>query len=99
MGRLTGVIGLLLWLYSGHGTAAVPDPLLKAPAAQAQRHELIATVARMDRGNGAGGDVYFVGFAGFGEQKVFRREAELARAEFGERYATGSRSLLLANDV
>ena len=85
MGRLTWVAGLLLWLYTGHGIAAVPDPLLKAPPAQAQRRELLATVSRMERGNGAGGDVYFVGFAGFGEQKVFRREAELARQEFGER--------------
>jgi hypothetical protein len=99
MGRLTWILGLLLWLDAGHGIAAVPDSLLKAPPAQAQRRELTATVARMDRGNDAGGDVYFVGFAGYGEQKVFRHEAELARREFGERYATGSRSLLLANDI
>lgn len=78
--------------------AGPPDPLLKPPAAQIQRRALIATVSRMDRGNSAGGDVYFVGFAGFGEQKVFRKEAELAQQVFRSRYATGSRSLLLVND-
>ncbi len=59
----------------------------------------MTTVSRMDRGNAAGGDVYFVGFAGFGEQKVFRKEAELAQRVFGARYATGDRSLLLVNDI
>jgi hypothetical protein len=53
----------------------------------------------MDHGNAAGGDVYFVGFAGFGEQKVFRKEAELAQQVFGSRFATGNRSLLLVNDI
>jgi hypothetical protein len=45
------------------------------------------------------GDVWFVGFAGFGEQKVFRKEAELARQVFGARYDAASRSLLLVNDI
>jgi hypothetical protein len=76
-----------------------PNPLLRPPPPGAQRQTLLAAVARMDRGNGAGGDVYFVGFAGFGEQKVFRKEAELGRQVFGARYATGNRSLLLVNDV
>ena len=45
------------------------------------------------------GDVYFVGFAGYGEQKVFRKEAELAQQVFGARFATANRSLLLVNDI
>ena len=81
----TWVAALLLCLPAGHALADAPDPLLKAPPAQAQRHALIATVDQMDRDNAAGGDVYFVGFAGFGEQKVFRTEAELARRVFGAR--------------
>jgi hypothetical protein len=71
----------------------------RAAGADAQRNFLLASVSRMDRGNAAGGDVYFVGFAGFGEQKVFRKEAELAQQVFGSRYATGNRSLLLVNDI
>jgi hypothetical protein len=97
MGRVT--IGcLLLWL-TGVSLAGASDPsLLKPPTAAAQRQTLVSAVARMERGNAAGGEVYFVGFAGFGEQKVFRKEAELAQQVFGSRYATGNRSLLLVND-
>jgi hypothetical protein len=98
MGRLT--IGCLLLCLSSLSLAAPAAPsLLKPPTAQAQRQSLMSAVARMDRGNAAGGDVYFVGFAGFGEQKVFRKEAELAQQVFAARYATGGRSLLLVNDI
>jgi hypothetical protein len=78
--------------------AAAADPLLQPPSRAAQRIALIASVSHMDRGNPTG-DVYFVGFAGFGDQKVFRKEAELAQQVFGSRFATGSRSLLLVNDI
>jgi hypothetical protein len=76
-----------------------PAPLLRPPSAAAQRNSLVTSVSRMDHGNAAAGDVYFVGFAGFGEQQVFRKEAELAQRVFGSRYATGNRSLLLVNDI
>jgi Peptidase C13 family len=95
----TWVAALVLCLHSTDGLAATVDPRLSPPPPQAQRRALIASVARMERGNVAGGDVYFVGFAGFGEQQVFRKEAELARQVFGARYATASRSLLLVNDI
>lgn len=92
-------LGLTLGLHAGLGLAGTTDPALQPPTRAAQRQALIASVSRMDRGNSAAGDVYFVGFAGFGEQKVFRKEAELARQVFGSRFATGSRSLLLVNDI
>jgi hypothetical protein len=79
--------------------ADVSTSLLRPPPADVQRRSLRAAVSRMDRGNAAGGDVYFVGFAGFGEQRVFRREAELAQRVFGSRFATANRSLLLVNDI
>jgi hypothetical protein len=60
---------------------------------------LQTTVSRMDQGNAAAGEVYFVGFAGYGEQKVFRKEAELAQRVFDARFATANRSLLLVNDI
>ncbi len=98
MGRFT--IGCLLLFLSGLSLAAPSAPsLLKPPAPAAQRETLLSAVARMERGNAAGGDVYFVGFAGFGEQKVFRKEAELAQQVFAARYATANRSLLLVNDI
>lgn len=43
-------------------------------------------------------DLYFVGFAGWGEQDVFLNEVTAARALFDERFDTRGRSLLLAND-
>ena len=95
----TWVAALALFLQLGHALARPADPRLVPPPPQAQRRALIAMVSRMDRGNSVGGDVYFVGFAGFGEQKVFRKEAELARQVFGTRYAAVSRSLLLVNDI
>jgi hypothetical protein len=98
MGRVT--IGCLLLCLTGVSLAGPSDPsLLKPPTAAVQRQTLMSAVARMDRGNAAGGEVYFVGFAGFGEQKVFRKEAELAQQVFGSRFATGNRSLLLVNDI
>jgi hypothetical protein len=92
--------GAALCLHAGlsHGTEAGPSPL-RAPPPQVQRQTLLTSVARMDHGNAAGGDVYFVGFAGYGEQRVFRKEAELAQQVFASRFATGNRSLLLVNDI
>jgi hypothetical protein len=43
--------------------------------------------------------VYFIGFAGNGDQGVFRREAQFASEVFGERFGSSERSLLLINDV
>src|ERR1700733_374490 len=82
----------------GLSLAGAANPLLQPTSRAGQRVALIASVSHMDRGNSAG-DVYFVGFAGFGEQKVFRKEAELARQVFGSRFATATRSLLLVNDI
>ena len=93
-------LGATLWLHGGLSRAAEAGAsLLRAPPAQVQRQTLLTTVARMDHGNAAAGDVYFVGFAGFGEQRVFRKEAELGRQVFAARFATGNRSLLLVNDI
>jgi hypothetical protein len=43
-------------------------------------------------------DLYYVGFAGDGYQRVFRREALLGERVFGQRLGTGGRSLELIND-
>lgn len=43
-------------------------------------------------------DLYYVGFAGDGYQRVFRREALLGQQVFAERLGTGARSLQLIND-
>jgi hypothetical protein len=45
-----------------------------------------------------GPDLYFVGFAGFGEQRVFAQEIALAQERIGQRYGSQARSVLLVND-
>jgi hypothetical protein len=42
--------------------------------------------------------MYFLGFAGFGEQRVFTQEVELAARRVHERYNTEGRRMILAND-
>jgi len=42
--------------------------------------------------------VYFVGFAGHGEQRVFSQEIALARDRVEQRYGAAGRSVLLIND-
>jgi Peptidase C13 family/YcxB-like protein len=44
-------------------------------------------------------DVFFLGFAGFGEQKVFAEELKLAQSVVARRYGADGRSLLLVNDT
>lgn len=42
--------------------------------------------------------VFFVGFAGVGEQEVFKREALFAQQVFADRFGSGERSIELIND-
>lgn len=44
-------------------------------------------------------DLYFVGFAGYGWQDVFMKEAHTVRALFNRRFDTRGRSLVLINNV
>jgi hypothetical protein len=47
--------------------------------------------------SGQGGQLYFVGFAGFGYQAVFKREVQEVRKLFDERFGTRDRSVALIN--
>ncbi|HLL27182.1 MAG TPA: C13 family peptidase [Xanthobacteraceae bacterium] len=42
-------------------------------------------------------DLYFVGFAGYGDQDVFRKEVERVRAQFDQEFGTRGHSLVLVN--
>lgn len=42
--------------------------------------------------------VFFLGFAGFGEERVFAEEIKLAARQVGERFGSSARTLLLIND-
>lgn len=90
---LRSVLAVALLTFSLGARSAAPI----SPDEQAQR--IAAAVDAMAPSRPGAANVYFVGFAGFGEQRVFRKEAELARQVFAERFDAGARSLELINDV
>jgi hypothetical protein len=63
-----------------------------------QAERIDAALASVAAPGGGGPNLYFVGFAGFGEQRVFAQEIALARSRIEERYGAGGRSILLIND-
>jgi len=64
-----------------------------------QPSRIAAAVARTEPTQAGKTAAYFVGFAGDGDQAVFRREVQYAAQVFGERFGTADRSILLVNDV
>ncbi|HTT03590.1 MAG TPA: C13 family peptidase [Steroidobacteraceae bacterium] len=68
-------------------------------AATQQQQRIAQAVAHMAPRRSGVANVFFVGFAGYGEQRVFRKEAELAERVFAEHFGSGARSLELVNDV
>jgi hypothetical protein len=67
-------------------------------AVQAQRSLIDAQVSRFDGEPDPRGRVYFLGFAGVGEERVFAEEFKLAAKRVGEKYGSRMRSVLLLND-
>jgi hypothetical protein len=63
-----------------------------------QAPRIYTTVANMPAGDAAQAAMYFVGFAGFGEQRVFAEEIGTAASVVAEKYGTGDRELRLIND-
>ncbi|HEY6125903.1 MAG TPA: C13 family peptidase [Steroidobacteraceae bacterium] len=71
-------------------------------AAQVQRDLIDAQVARIaiepQDTPDASGRVFFLGFAGYGEERVFAEEIKLAAQRVGEKYGSLARTVLLLND-
>jgi hypothetical protein len=88
---LPGLLLLLLW-----PAAARPE------VNQARQRTLIdAAVAAFPASpteSQASGRVFFLGFAGFGDERVFAEEIKLAAREAGRRFGSLPRTLLLIND-
>lgn len=57
-----------------------------------------AAIAQIEPSDGESPAAFFVGFAGYGEQRVFAEEIKLAARVLGERYGSRERSVLLLND-
>ncbi len=67
-------------------------------AAQAQRDLIDAQVARIATGPADTGRVFFLGFAGHGDERVFAEEIKLAAQRVGVKYGSAVRTVLLLND-
>lgn len=55
-------------------------------------------VARISQHSAPGAQVYFLGFAAYGDQRVFAEEIDMAAQRVAERYDAAQRSLRLVND-
>jgi hypothetical protein len=80
---------------------AKPDPRLTAQieALGKRQPEMIETALKGLAPQRPGvRDLYFVGFAGFGNQDVFRKEAERVRELFDTKFGTSGRSIILVNN-
>jgi hypothetical protein len=76
-------------------TAAEVEPLLYDQSAR-----IAAAVERaVPSGGGSGPSVFYVGFAGDGDQAIFKREALFAQTVFADHFGSGERSVELINDV
>jgi peptidase C13-like protein len=74
-------------------SASVAEPLLFD-----QQSRLDDALEDVTPSDGAAPEVFFVGFAGVAEQKVFAAEIQLAARVVANRYGSASRQLLLIND-
>jgi hypothetical protein len=63
-----------------------------------QAERVDRAVGRVEPREAGRPNVFFVGFAGYGEQRVFAEEVGLAARVVGSRYGSGSRSVRLIND-
>jgi hypothetical protein len=78
---------------------ALVSPAVQADVdPQVQRDLIDAQIARFADDPPGAGRVFFVGFAGYGEERVFAEEIKLAARVVGEKYGSTHRSVLLLND-
>ncbi|WP_116807177.1 C13 family peptidase [Steroidobacter cummioxidans] len=79
--------------YADQGNWDAAEPILFQQSAR-----IDASVAKLVRPAGDAPVGFFVGFAGYGQQKVFAEEIQFAAERFAKRYDTTLRTLLLIND-
>ena len=105
---MLGLLWVTDWLYVDPSVWVARDDEAEASdeSIRAEAEELLFTqAARIDAAvdaiepSSAGSPtVYFVGFAGYAEQRVFAEEIQLAARVVGERYGAEKRSIFLIND-
>ena len=80
------------------GNAAGVDWVRMSRAQFEQQARIDAQIAKLAPQREGATDVYFVGFAGYGQEQIFAREIDLAAQVVGERYGSEGRTLRLVND-
>lgn len=106
LGYFVGVYELTLRLYvdaSPWEAAEAPAPRASLPLLDDrtfydQGERVDAALEQLAPREPNQANVYFLGFAGFGDQRVFAEEIAFAETSVGRRYETRSRSLTLVND-
>jgi hypothetical protein len=74
-------------------------PIARAEVDPQEQRNLIDTqIALFPEEVPESGRVFFLGFAGYGEERVFAEEIKLAARVVGEKYGSARRSVLLLND-
>ena len=95
---LAGVLVALAWLLlPGRAADAQRDTVDVAKTLQLQSDLLGRALASLRPTLQAQPQLYFVGFAGYGRQAVFKREVLAVRQLFDARYGTRGRSIALVN--
>jgi hypothetical protein len=89
-----------LWLApeAGDDGDETASPAVAEPLLFDQQARLDNALEDVTPSDGAVPEIFFVGFAGVAEQKVFAEEIQLAARVVGIRYGSASRQLLLIND-
>jgi hypothetical protein len=88
-----------VWLPAPEKEAGAPASRVTAEALLFdQRSKIDEAIRAMHTPVGEAPRVYFVGFAGFGDQRVFAEEIKLAAHTVASRFDVGDRQLLLIND-
>lgn len=88
-----------LWISDDTQTSQAEDPGVAEELLYDQPARIAAVVEGLQPAPAQAPGVYFVGFAGDGDQAVFRREALFAAQAFGARFDSMPRSVLLINDI
>ena len=78
-------------------SADYPSPVAEEVLVK-QPELLYDALASLDEGRDDETDLYFVGFASYAQEDVFRKDIETARDLFDDRFDTDGRSVLLVNN-
>jgi hypothetical protein len=99
---LGGEVYLEPSLWQPKETARIADSTWKADVRESllfdQQHRIDKALDSVSATDGSVPEVFFVGFAGVGSQRVFAEEIKFASRVVAERYDTAHRQLLLIND-